>query len=142
MITQMTQKSKAQITQMGNKKNFPLKEITYQIIGIAMKIHKQLGPGFLEAVYEEALIIEFRKNKIGFKNQVSLDIYYEGYKLKKKYRADFIINDKILIEVKKIGKLTKIDEMQMINYLKAANLKVGLLLNFGGTSLQWKRIIY
>ena len=142
MITQMIQKSKAQITQMGNKKNFPLKEITYQIIGIAMKIHKQLGPGFLEAVYEEALIIEFRKNKIGFKNQVSLDIYYEGYKLKKKYRADFIINDKILIEVKKIGKLTKIDEMQMINYLKAANLKVGLLLNFGGTSLQWKRIIY
>ena len=142
MITQMTQKSKAQITQMGNKKNFPLKEITYQIIGIAMKIHKQLGPGFLEAVYEEALIIEFRKNKIKFKNQVSLDIYYESYKLKKKYRADFIINDKILVEVKKIGKLTKIDEMQMINYLKAANLKVGLLLNFGGTSLQWKRIIY
>lgn len=142
MITQMTQKNKAQITQMDNKKNFPLKEITYQIIGIAMKIHKQLGPGFLEAVYEEALIIEFRKNKIEFKNQVSLDIYYEGYKLKKKYRADFIINDKILVEVKKIGKLTKIDEIQMINYLKAANLKVGLLLNFGGTSLQWKRIIY
>ena len=142
MITQMTQKSKAQITQMGNKKNFPLKEITYQIIGIAMKIHKQLGPGFLEAVYEEALIIEFRKNKIEFKNQVSLDIYYEGYKLKKKYRANFIINDKILVEVKKIGRLTKIDEMQMINYLKAANLKVGLLLNFGGTSLQWKRIVY
>ncbi len=142
MITQMTQKSKAQITQMGNKKNFPLKEITCQIIGIAMKIHKQLGPGFLEAVYEEALIIEFRKNKIEFKNQVSLDIYYEGYKLKKKYRANFIINDKILVEVKKIGRLTKIDEMQMINYLKAANLKVGLLLNFGGTSLQWKRIVY
>ncbi|MBA7515030.1 hypothetical protein ES705_07068 [subsurface metagenome] len=142
MITQMTQKSKAQITQMGNKKNFPLKEITYQIIGIAMKIHKQLGPGFLEAVYEEALIIEFRKNKIEFKNQVSLNIYYKGYKLKKKYRADFIINDKILVEVKKIGRLTKIDEMQMINYLKAANLKVGLLLNFGGTSLQWKRIVY
>jgi GxxExxY protein len=73
----MTQKNRAQITRKDYKKRFLFKELTYQIIGNAMKIHKQLGPGFLEAVYEEAMILEFRKNDTSFKNQVPLNIYYE-----------------------------------------------------------------
>jgi GxxExxY protein len=133
---------KAQITQINEEKIFPFKELTYKIIGVAMKVHKQLGPGFLEAVYEEALIMEFTNSNISFENQVPPDIYYEGKKLKRNYRVDFIINGNILIEIKKIGRLTKIDEVQMINYLGAASLKIGLLVNFGRTSLQWKRIIY
>lgn len=106
-----------------------------------MKVHKQLGPGFLEAVYEEAFAIELRNQKLPFRKQVPFDIYYGDHKLKKKYRADFVVDDKILVEIKKIGRLTKIDDMQVINYLKAAALKVGLVLNFGGTSLQWRRIV-
>jgi len=135
MITQITQMKKRVI------KRFLYKELTYTIIGIAMKVHKQLGPGFLEAVYEEAFTVELRSQKVSFRNQVPFDIFYGDYKLKKKYRADFVIDDKILVEVKKIGRLTKIDDLQVINYLKAAGLKVGLLLNFGGSSLQWRRIV-
>jgi GxxExxY protein len=140
----MIQKNNPQIPQVkrGNRKVFLFKELTYRIIGIAMKVHKQLGPGFLEAVYEETLVIEFKKSNIPYENQIPIDIYYNSNKLKKKYRVDFIIDNKILVEIKKIGRLTKIDEMQMINYLKAANPKVGLLLKFGGASLQWKRIVY
>ncbi len=128
-------------TNKENGANFLFKELTYKIIGIAMQIHKKLGPGFLEAVYEEVLLIEFAKNNVSFENQVPLDICYNGIKLRKKYRADFIIENKILLEIKKVSNLTKIDEMQMINYLRVTKLKVGLVLNFGRTSLQWKRII-
>lgn len=134
--------NKTQITQIRTEKNFPHKEITYQIIGLAMKVHKELGPGFLEAVYEEAMSIEFNNNNISYENEVPLDIYYGNTKLKKKYRADFIIDRKILVEIKKSIGLTKIDVTQIMNYLKATDLKVGLLLNFGRKSLQWKRIIY
>lgn len=135
MITQTTQMKKRAT------KGFLYKELTYRIIGMAMKVHKELGPGFLEAVYEEAFTIELRSQRVPFRNQVPFDIYYGDHKLRKKYRADFVIDDKILVEVKKIGRLTKIDEMQVINYLRAADLKVGLVLNFGGSSLQWRRIV-
>ncbi len=140
MTTQMTQKNKD--AQMNHDDNFPHKEVTYNIIGIAMRIHRELGSGFLEAVYEEALIAEFNENNISYRNQIPLEIHYKSTRLKKKYRADFVIDGKVLVEIKKTKDLTKIDEMQMINYLKASNLKVGLLLNFGMGSLQWKRIIY
>lgn len=140
MITQMIQKNRD--TQMNHDDNFPHKEVTYNIIGIAMRIHRELGSGFLEAVYEEALIAELNENNISYRNQIPLEIHYKSTRLKKKYRADFIIDGKVLVEIKKTKSLTKIDEMQMINYLKASNLKVGLLLNFALASLQWKRIIY
>ena len=167
MITQMTLRgnkaqmtlrgNKAQMTQRGNKAqmtqrdnivkkkqadNFPHKDITYLVIGVAMRIHRELGPGFLEAVYEEAMITELEDNNVHYQNQVPIDIYYKKRKLRKKYRADFVIDGKILIEMKHNKGLTKLDEMQMINYLKASCIKVGLLLNFGTGSLQWKRIIY
>ena len=124
------------------KEEFLHEEITYKIVGIGMKIHRELGPGFLEAVYEEAMIIELQKAGIIFKNQVELDVYYRGEKLNKKYRADFIIDDKVLVELKGTHGLTETDEAQMINYLKATKLQVGLMLNFGKSSLEWKRIVY
>lgn len=117
-------------------------ELTYKIIGIAMKVHKELGPGFLEAVYEEAMIIELEKEGIPFQNQVSIEIEYRGKKLKKKYRADFIIDQKVLVDLKGIRKLTEVDSTCMINYLKATGLRVGLILNFGRSSLEWKRLVY
>jgi len=124
------------------KEEFLYEELTYKIVGIGMKIHRELGPGFLEAVYEEAMIIELQKAGIIFKNQVELDVYYRGEKLNKKYRADFIIDDKVLVELKGTHGLTETDEAQMINYLKATKLQVGLMLNFGKSSLEWKRIFY
>ena len=130
-----------QMTQINKKGHFPLKEVTYRIIGITMNVHNELGPGFLEAVCEEALIIEFNNNKIDYRNQVPLDITYKNHKLKKKYRADFVIDEKVLMEIKKLNQLSKMNEIQVLNYLKATGLKVGLLLNFGKESLQWKRIV-
>ncbi len=124
------------------KEEFLYEELTYKIIGIAMTIHKELGPGFFEAAYEEAMIIELQKAGIIFKNQVELDIYYQGKKLNKKYKPDFIMDDKVLVELKETHGLTENDDAQMINYLKATKLQVGLLLNFGKSSLEWKRIVY
>ncbi len=124
------------------KEEFLYEELTYKIVGIGMKIHRELGPGFLEAVYEEAMIIELQEASIIFKNQVELDVYYRGEKLNKKYRADFIIDDKVLVELKGTHGLTETNEAQMINYLKATKLQVRLMLNFGKSSLEWKRIVY
>jgi len=124
------------------KEDFLYEELTYRIIGIAMEVHRELGPGFLEAVYEEAMIMEFEEAGIVFQNQAELDVYYRGRRLNKKYKADFIIEDKVLIEVKGKHGLTETDEAQTINYLKATGLKVGLILNFGRSSLEWKRIVY
>lgn len=127
---------------LHRKEEFLYEELTYKIVGIGMKIHRELGPGFLEAVYEEARIIELQEASIIFKNQVELDVYYRGEKLNKKYRAGFIIDDKVLVELKGTHGFTETDEAQMINYLKASKLQVGLMLNFGKSSLEWKRIVY
>ena len=121
---------------------FLYKDLTYKIIGIAMEIHRELQSGFLEAVYEEVLGKELKKAKIPFKNQVRIDIYYKGEKLNKQYQADFIIDKKVLVELKGISKITDIERAQVINYLKATGLKVGLIINFGGKSLDWERVVY
>lgn len=116
-------------------------ELTYKIIGIAMKVHGVMKPGLVEGAYEEAIMEELKDAKIPFESQKQIDLYYNDKKLKKKYRADLIIDDKILIELKAMKELSKTDEAQMINYLKLTKLKVGLLINFGGKSLEWKRVV-
>ncbi len=118
------------------------KDEVYQIIGAAIEVHKELGPGFLESVYEEALVYESMQRHIPHDTQVKLLIYYKGQKLKKEFIADYIGFEKILVELKCIPKLTKLEEAQIINYLKATGLKVGLLINFGSQGkLEWKRFI-
>lgn len=118
------------------------KEEVYNIIGAAIEVHKELGPGFLEAVYEEAMVIESGTQGISFKTQVNLDIYYKERRLKKNYIADYIGYQKIIVEFKCIRKLTTKEEAQIINYLKATKLKLGLLINFGSSGkLEWKRYI-
>jgi GxxExxY protein len=118
------------------------KEEVYAIIGVAIEVHKELGSGFLEAVYEECMGIESEKRKIPHKTQVELDIRYKGKMIKKKYVADYIGFGKIIAEFKCIPKLTKGDEAQIINYLKATGLRVGLLINFGSKGkLEWKRYV-
>jgi GxxExxY protein len=117
------------------------KEESYKIIGICMNIHSSLGKGFLEAVYCEVLEKEFKKNKIPYHREVKLDLFYEGEMLDKKYRADFICYDEIILEIKSVSFLNDIFVKQTLNYLKATNNKLGLLINFGEKSLKYKRII-
>ena len=116
-------------------------DITERIIGAAMAVHKVLGPGFLEAVYEEALCIEFDKKGLHYVNQQELKIPYKEVVLRHTYRADFVVEDKIIIEIKATSGLTEIDKAQIFNYLKATGKKVGLLINFGLKSLDWERYI-
>lgn len=120
---------------------FPLKEECYNVIGCAMNVHTELGCGFLEAVYQEALGIEFMERIVPFKREQRLDVTYKGRLLNKKYIADFICFDELIIEVKAMEGLLPEHTAQVLNYLKATGLKVGLLLNFGSTKLQYKRII-
>jgi len=115
-------------------------DLTYKIIGAALEVHKTLGPGFLEAVYEEALAYELKKLGLSFERQKALAVYYKGVILGD-YRADFVVEGNVIVELKAQKILTSIDEAQLINYLKATNLKVGLLFNFGGRSLQQVRRI-
>ncbi len=116
------------------------KDESYKIIGACMEVHKELGCGFLEAVYQEALSIEFFKRNIPFEQEKYLTIGYKGELLQKKYKADFICYDKIIIEVKALSKFAPENMAQILNYLKITDFQLGLLVNFGATSLQYKRV--
>ena len=115
-------------------------EITGPVIGAAMEVHKILGPGFLESVYEEAFAIELDLRNISYKRQYPIDIFYKE-KLAKHFVCDFIIEDVVLVELKALSQLGDIEKAQVLNYLKATKLPVGLLLNFGAQSLEYKRFV-
>jgi GxxExxY protein len=115
----------------------------YAIVGAAMEVHNQLGAGFAEAVYQQALEIEFGLRGISFERQVRLKVFYKGVELKCEFVADLVGYQKIIAEIKAIKDLTDRDEAQIINYLKATGLRVGVLLNFGNPAkLEWKRFIF
>ncbi|MDJ0988094.1 MAG: GxxExxY protein [Desulfobacterales bacterium] len=117
-------------------------ERTYKIIGAAMEVHKELGNGFLEPVYQEALQKEFQLQGIPYQSQPEVQIIFKGEPLKKRYQPDFVCYEKIIVEIKALSQLTKNEEAQILNYLKAAKLSPGLLINFGAKSLQYKRFAY
>ena len=117
------------------------KDLTYAVIGAAIEVHKELGSGFLEYVYEEALSYELSLRKVPFARQPELDVHYKEYLIPKKYRPDLVVDNKIIVEVKATSGLTKVNEAQLHHYLKGTSLRIGLLLNFGTRSLQTKRII-
>ncbi len=102
---------------------------TYKIIGCAMEVHKELGCGFLEAVYQEALGREFETHRIPFRSQPIVKIFYKGKSLNKVYQPDFVCYEEIIVEIKAISELKGLEEAQLINYLKATQLKVGLLIH-------------
>jgi GxxExxY protein len=117
-----------------------LKQECYRIIGAAMEVYNTLGPGFLEAVYQEALEIELAARDICYVPQRELQILYKGQALNKTYTADFLVFGQVIVEIKALNQLTSREEAQLLNYLKATGLSVGVLINFGHVEkLEWKR---
>ena len=117
------------------------KDLTQGIIGAAMEVHRELGSGFLEYVYEEALCYELKFREVSFERQKELDIYYKDLLIPRKYRPDLIVENKVIVEIKATSGLTEVEEAQLLNYLKATKMRVGLLLNFGKKSMEVKRRI-
>ena len=119
-----------------------LKEEVYAIMGAAIEVHWELGPGFLETVYQEALEMELCDRGIPFEGQKSLRIQYKGKMLNKEYFADLVCYGQIVMELKALERLSGNDEGQILNYLKATGMKVGVLINFGSHGkLEWKRFV-
>lgn len=116
-------------------------DITYKVIGCAMKVHNTLGNGFQEVIYQRCLAIELQKEGIDFQREVEQEIYYEGHNVGTR-RADFIIDNSIVVELKALIKLEDVHLAQAKNYLTAYNFDIGLLINFGATSLEYKKVFH
>ena len=114
---------------------------TYAIIGAAMRAHHDLGCGFLEAVYQEALEIEFQEQGIGYEREKKLPVTYHGRVLETYYKADFLCYGSVIVELKALQSLSGVEESQVINYMKASGLHRSLLINFGVSQLQYKRLV-
>jgi len=115
-------------------------DLTRQIIGAAMEVHTNLGPCFLESVYESAMAIELKHRNVPYEGQKAVPVMYKGEKARD-FTCDFLVDGKVLVELKAIQIITEIEEAQVLNYLKATGLRVGLLVNFGQRSLKYKRLI-
>jgi GxxExxY protein len=124
-----------------NDNTFLYKDECYKIIGACMAVHRELGHGFLEPVYQEALAIELCFHGIPYVKEPELSIIYRGVALNKTYKADFVCYDSIIVELKALSSLNNDHMAQVLNYLKATNLKVGLLINFGESSLKHTRLV-
>jgi len=115
-------------------------DLTREIIGASMEVHSKLGQGFLESVYEEVLAIEFDLRGVRYERQKGIDVFYKGL-LAKQFVCDFLVGEKVLVEVKAIKAITSVEEAQILNYLRATGVEVGLLMNFGEQSLKYKRLV-
>ena len=117
------------------------KEESFKIIGLCMEVHNNLGKGFLEIVYKDALEYEFKKNNIPFESEKEYDVNYKNIILPHKFYADFVVFDKIILEVKGMAGIANEHIAQTLNYLKVSGCKLGLIVNFGELSLQYKRVV-
>ncbi len=117
------------------------REESHRLIGLCMEIHRELGKGHDEVIYKDALVVELSRAKIPFQREKKYEITCKDVVLPHFYFADFVVSDKIIFEAKAIEKLTDAHVKQVLNYLAAAKLRLGLLVNFGGDSLEWKRVV-
>jgi len=117
-----------------------INEITYLINGAIFEVNRILGPGFLEKVYEKALLIELCDRGLKVENQVPIEVKYKGKNVGE-YIADLLVENKVIVELKTVEKLTKLHEAQLLNYLKATGIKVGLLVNFQNEKAEIKRMV-
>lgn len=119
-----------------------LKEESYKIVGLCMEVHTELGMGFKEIVYKDALEYEFINNKIPYRREKNYEISYKGHILRHSYSADFIVYDSIILEVKATSMIVGGFVKQTINYLKASGMKLGIIANFGEKSFVSKRVLF
>jgi GxxExxY protein len=133
--TEITEGSRLESTGDGRDQQ------TFAIIGAAIEVHRELGVGFLEPAYHEALRIEFGLPQLPFRQEVPLPILYKGEQLRCAYRADFVCYEDIIVELKALPSLTTREQAQLLNYLKATGFHRGLLLNFGGNRVESKRMV-
>lgn len=124
------------------EKYFPLREETDKIIGVGIEVHKHLGSGFLEIVYKDALEFEFREKRIDFEREKKYIISYKETILPHQFFADFVVFDKVILEIKAKNGIAEEDMAQTLNYLKCSGCKVGLILNFGKSKLGIKRVVF
>jgi len=122
------------------KEEYKYSDITEKIIGCAMKVHNTLGNGFQEVIYQRALAIELEMARLVYVRELEMPIYYEGAEIGTR-RVDFLIEEKIMVELKAVTLLEKVHLAQALNYLEAYKLEIGLLINFGNTRLEFKRLI-
>jgi GxxExxY protein len=125
----------------ANERELIYGEEEYKVAGAAMAVSNALGCGFLEAVYQEAMEVELSYNRIPFEAQKRIKIEYRGRVLQKEYVADFVCYGGMILEIKAIKKITEVEEAQLLNYLNAARLPIGLIVNFGAQKLEWKRYV-
>ncbi len=122
------------------REEYKYSEITSRIIGCAMKIHSALGNGFQEVIYQRALAIEMKNASLHFERELEMPVYYDGHHIGSR-RVDFFVENKVMVELKAITQLEKVHLAQTLNYLEAYKMEVGLLVNFGETSLKFHRLI-
>jgi GxxExxY protein len=121
-------------------KEFLYKDLSYKIIGLAMEVHNKLGHGFLEKVYENALMLLFRREGIGARQQAPVKVYFDG-EVVGEYFTDILVEDKIILEIKALDKIIDAHIAQTLNYLKATDLRIAIILNFGKRKLEYERLI-
>ena len=115
---------------------------TYAIIGAAMEVHRHLGCGFLESVYQEAMALELTAREIPYRREVEIPVFYKGQRLDAFFRADFLCFDSVIVELKALASLSGVEEAQVINYLKGTGFEIGLLFNFGAESQEHRRFVF
>lgn len=115
---------------MKKERNYPHSDLTRKIIGVAYKVYNKLGYGFLEQVYRNAMAVELKKSGMDVKDEHKITVYYDG-EVVGDYKADLIVDDAVIIELKSVETLLPIHEAQLVNYLKATGIEIGLLINFG-----------
>ncbi len=123
-----------------NEREIVYKDLSYKIVGLAMEVHSKLGYGFLEKVYENALMLLFRREGIKAEQQAAIKVHFEG-EIVGEYFADILIEDKIILGLKVLYKITDIHIAQALNYLKATGLQLAIILNFGKRKLEYERLI-
>ncbi|AVR47046.1 GxxExxY protein [Christiangramia fulva] len=122
------------------KNEYKYSELTGKIIGAAMEVHKHLGNGFQEVIYQRALSIELNMQDLAHEREKEMDLSYKGFPIGQR-RVDFFVDEKIMVEIKAVKELEDVHLAQAINYLEAYGMEIGLLINFGNTSLQFKRVM-
>lgn len=123
-----------------NDENIIYKELSYRVMECAYEVHNVLGPGFPETIYEEAMVRELKRRQISHETQKRVEVSYKGEKIGE-FRLDLIIENKVILELKAVGELSKLFEAQLYSYLKATQLKLGILINFGSRRVESRRVV-